>query len=372
MPFDARTARLVTVETRPRPYPVLIAPAALDQLGIELRKAARADRVAVLTDENVGPLYAGQAVGALAGAGFEPAVITVPAGEASKSLETLARVYDALADARIDRTSTLVALGGGVIGDLGGYAAASWLRGIAFVQCPTSLEADVDASVGGKTAVNHPAGKNLIGAFHQPLFVLIDTLTLATLGERDFRAALAESIKHAVIADAAFFDWHERHAAAILAREPEMLGPLIERNVGIKAAVVARDERETTGERALLNFGHTVGHAIESAIARYAEPWRHGECVAVGMVAAAELSVAAGRLERTSADRIVALLERFGLPTRAPLAGRRDELMALMAADKKVAAGRLRFVLADAIGRAALYADVNPAWIDAALDRCLV
>jgi len=363
--------RLVPVDVPPCSYSVIIGAGILTSIGLRLRETAKADRVAVLTDENVGPLYAEQAMAALREAHFEPSLITVPAGESSKSLKTLGNVYDALATARIDRTSTLVALGGGVVGDLGGFAAASWLRGIPFVQCPTTLEADVDASVGGKTAVNHASGKNLIGAFYQPVFVLIDTLTLATLSDRDYRAALAESIKHAVIREAGFFDWHEQHVETVLSREPAALAPLIERNVRIKAAIVARDERETSGLRALLNFGHTVGHAIETALARRGDPWRHGECVAVGMVAAVEMSVAAGKLERSAAERVIALLERFGLPTRAPLAGCESELMEVMTADKKVAAGKLRFVLADAIGQATLYGDIQPAWIEAGLSRCL-
>lgn len=371
MNTQAPHLRTVVVETQPRAYPVLIAPGGLELLGTELRKSAHADRVAIVTDERVGALYATRAADFLGQSGFEPAVITVPGGEPSKSLETLARVYDELAAARIDRTSTLVALGGGVVGDLGGFAAATWLRGIQFAQCPTTLEADVDASVGGKTAINHASGKNLIGAFYQPLFVLIDTQTLSTLSDRDYRAAMAESIKHAIIQDAALFDWHEQNAEAILSREPEIMSTLIERNVRIKAGVVARDERETTGLRALLNFGHTVGHAVESAMAKQGDPWRHGECVAVGMVAAAEMSVAAGRLDRPASDRIVRLIERFALPTHAPLLARRSELLKLMRADKKVAAGRLRFVLADAIGSAGLYGEIHTSWIEAGLDRCL-
>jgi len=212
-------------------------------------------------------------------------------GEPSKSLQMLARLYDELANAKVDRASPVIALGGGVVGDLTGFAAATWLRGVPFVQVPTSLEADVDSSVGGKTGVNHASGKNMIGAFYQPLFVLIDTATLSTLSRRDFVAGLAESVKHAVIRDAAFFDWHESNCDAILAHDADALGRLIERNVQIKAQIVSLDERETTGMRALLNFGHTVGHAIETVMARRGEPWRHGEAVAAGMVAACEVSV---------------------------------------------------------------------------------
>jgi 3-dehydroquinate synthase len=363
--------RIVPVDVQPHPYPAIIAPGGLAGLGAALRKRVKSPRAAVLTDENVRPLYAEQALAALRGAGFEPALITVPAGESSKSLERLAFVYDALAAAKIDRTSPLVTLGGGVIGDLGGFAAATWLRGIPFVQCPTTLEADVDASVGGKTAVNHPSGKNLIGAFYQPLFVLVDTLTLATLSDRDYRAGLAESIKHAVIQDAEFFDWHAQNVERILSRDPATLGALVEHNIRIKAAVVARDERETTGLRALLNFGHTVGHAIETAMARRGAPWRHGEAVAAGMVAAAEMSVVSGRLDRSAAEKIIDLIARFGLPITAPLKGHEAELMEVMTADKKVAAGKLRFVLADAIGHATLYDDIQPEWIEAGLRRCL-
>ncbi|HSW45903.1 MAG TPA: 3-dehydroquinate synthase, partial [Phycisphaerae bacterium] len=319
----------------------------------------------------VGPLYAEKAESSLRQAGFEPTVFTVPAGESSKSLETAARIYDALAAARIDRACPALSLGGGVVGDLAGFIAATWMRGIPFAQCSTTIEANVDASVGGKTAVNHTSGKNMIGAFYQPRFVLIDPDVLATLSERDFRAGLAESIKHAVIRDAAFFDWHERHADAMRQRRLEHLPELFERNVRIKAAIVAADEREVTGERALLNFGHTVGHAIETAMTRRGDPWRHGEAVAVGMVAAAEISVAAGRLDRASAERIVSIIERTGLPASAPLRDASDELRKLMALDKKVAAGELRLVLADTIGQAGLYGNIRQVWVDAGLERIL-
>lgn len=365
------SSRHVQVDVAPRAYPVIIAPAALADLGRRLREQVSSNRAVIVTDEHVGPLYADRATASLEQAGFTTARVTVTPGDATKSLEWAGRLYDALAEARIDRTSPVIALGGGMVGDLAGFAAATWMRGVPFVQCPTTLEADVDASVGGKTAVNHRSGKNMIGAFYQPLFVLIDTDTLATLSERDFRAGLAESIKHAVIRDAAFFEWHERSADTILSLDRETLGELIQHNVRIKAEIVALDERETSGVRALLNFGHTLGHAVEAAMMRQDDPWRHGEAVAVGMVAATEMSAAAGRLARADAERIVALIERVGLPTSAPLAGRRAELVDLMAADKKAAAGRLRFVLADAIGRATLYDDIHPDWINAALDRTL-
>jgi 3-dehydroquinate synthase len=361
--------RIVRVDVQPRGYNVFISDGGLTGLGAKLREVSKARLTAVITDENVKPLHAEMALASLRNANFEPILLTVPAGEGSKSLARLSELYDALADARIDRWSPLVALGGGVVGDLTGFLASTWVRGVPFVQCPTTLEADVDASVGGKTGINHRSGKNMIGAFYQPLFVLIDTRTLATLSERDFRAGLAESVKHAVIRDAAFFEWHEHNADGVLAQTPAALIELVERNVRIKAEVVSADERETTGLRALLNFGHTVGHAIETTTARRRDPWRHGECVAIGMVAACEISVLAGRLTRDTAERVVRLLERLHLPTRAPFTGQHAELIDLMQSDKKSAHGKVRFVLADGIGRAGLYDDVQPAWIEAALRR---
>ncbi|HSA25051.1 MAG TPA: 3-dehydroquinate synthase [Phycisphaerae bacterium] len=364
-------ARTVWVEVQPRRYPVIIHPGGLASLGAILAEHLKAPRAFLITDRNVGLLYADQAAAALREAGFEPTVFAVEPGESSKSLQTAGRIYDALAAAKIDRACPAVSLGGGVVGDLTGFVAATWLRGIPFAQCSTTVEANVDASVGGKTAVNHASGKNMIGAFYQPQFVLIDPDTLRTLSERDYRAGLAESIKHAVVRDADFFDWHERHADEIRTCQVDCLPELFERNVRVKAEIVAQDEREITGLRALLNFGHTVGHAIESAMARRGRPWRHGEAVAAGMVAAAEIAVAAGRLDRAAAERIVELIRRVGLPIAAPLADAHDELWRLIEADKKVSAGRLRFVLADAIGRARLYDDVQHPWIQAGIARAV-
>jgi len=363
--------RIVHVEVQPRPYPVVIGPGILAQVGPRLSQCVKGRRVVVITDTNVGPLYGQSVLESLRAAGFEARLLTLPAGEHTKSLETLVTVYDALAAANIDRTSPLVSLGGGVIGDLTGFAAATWVRGVPFVQCSTTIEADVDASVGGKTAVNHASGKNMIGSFYQPQFVLIDTATLATLSRRDYIAGLAESIKHAVIRDAEFFELHERNAAAILSGAPGILPVLLERNVQIKAAIVARDEREVSGARALLNFGHTVGHAVESLMSHSPQPWRHGEAVAVGMVAACEMAVTAGRLSRPDAERIVSLIELMGLPSTCSLAESREAIGKLMRADKKVAAGRARFVLPTRIGTAHLYDDIDPSWIEAGLNRVL-
>ncbi|MCL2330470.1 MAG: 3-dehydroquinate synthase, partial [Phycisphaerae bacterium] len=365
----ASATRVVTVDLDRHAYPVVIGPGVLAELGSRLAGRVKGRRAVVITDTNVGPLYGEAAMASLRGAGFEPTLATLPAGEPTKSLASCASLYDTLAAAKIDRTSPLVSLGGGVMGDLTGFVAATWLRGVPFVQCSTTIEADVDASVGGKTAVNHSSGKNMIGAFYQPEFVLMDTDTLKTLSDRDYVAGLAESIKHAVIRDAAFFELHECNIAAIRSRDSAILIPLLERNVQIKAEIVAKDERETTGLRALLNFGHTVGHAVESLMSHTERPWRHGEAVAVGMVAACEMSVAAGRLGREDAERIIAVIEQMGLPLRAPLAKSCDEIWQLMSADKKVAAGKLRFVLADAMGRATLYDDVESVWVEAGLDR---
>ena len=371
--------RIVQVELASRGYPVVIGSGVLAQLGARLAACVKGRRAVIITDQNVGPLYGQAALDSLRSAGFEAVVLTMPPGEKSKSLEAVAGIYDELADAKIDRVCPLVSLGGGVMGDLTGFAAATWLRGVPFVQCSTTIEADVDASVGGKTGVNHVSGKNMIGAFYQPQFVLMDTDTLATLTERDYLAGLAESIKHAVIRNAAFFDFHEQNVDAIRRRDPAILPALLERNVQIKADVVAADERETSGLRALLNFGHTVGHAIETLMSRVTTgkpsdppaPWRHGEAVATGMVAASEMSVVAGRLSREQCERIVFLIERMSLPISAPLASSRDALHQLMSGDKKVAAGKLRFVLANGIGAANLYDDIHPAWINAGLDRVL-
>lgn len=367
----AARERVVQVNVQPRAYPVFIGAGLLSALGPRLAERVKGRRSLVVTDNTVGPLHGGPVVTSLAEAGFKFQVVSLPAGEESKSLECVARLYDSMADFRMDRTCPVVALGGGVIGDLAGFAAATWMRGVPLVQCPTTLVSDVDASVGGKTGVNHRSGKNMIGSFHQPLFVLIDTAALKTLGERDFRAGISESIKHAVIRDAHFFAWHEQNVDHILAYDTEALGALVERNVRIKADIVSQDERETSGLRALLNFGHTVGHAIETLMTRSDDPWRHGECVAVGMVAAAEMSVVSGRLDRASAERIVNLIRRAGQPVTAPLAARRAEIDSLMHSDKKVAAERLRFVLVDRIGWAGLYDDIKSEWIEAGLNRVL-
>jgi 3-dehydroquinate synthase len=316
---------------------------------------------AIVTNDVVAPLYLSRVRLALRGARVTD--IVVPDGEQAKSWETLNRVFDALLEARCGRDTLIVALGGGVIGDLAGFAAAVYQRGVAFVQVPTTLLAQVDSSVGGKTAINHALGKNMIGAFHQPRAVISDVATLDTLPERELRSGLAEVIKHGLALDAAFVEWLEKNMEALLARQREPLIHAVRRSCELKARIVAEDERES-GARALLNFGHTFGHAIEAATGY--GTWLHGEAVAAGMVMAAELSALMGHLKKTEVSRVRALLQRAGLPVTGPALAP-EALLELMAVDKKAAKGRTRFVLLEAIGRAALRADVDDHEVRAAI-----
>ena len=312
-------------------------------------------RVAIVTNAVVAPLYLERVSRALAKAGAVTTQIIVEDGEQAKDWRTLERVFDALLAARCGRDTVLVALGGGVVGDLAGFAAAVYQRGIPFIQVPTTLLAQVDSSVGGKTAINHARGKNMVGAFHQPLAVISDTSTLDSLPARELRAGLAEVIKHALILDRAFADWLDENLPALLQREPQALAHAVRRSCELKAQVVAADERET-GVRAILNFGHTFGHAIEAGLG-YGE-WLHGEAVAAGMVMAAELSVRAKLLSQADATRVRSLLARAGLPVAGPeLAPER--MLELMQVDKKATAGRVRFVLLDAIGSAVIRGDIG-------------
>ncbi|MFH1417182.1 MAG: 3-dehydroquinate synthase [Planctomycetota bacterium] len=340
-----------------RAYPINIGSGLLAGAGACLRGRSSAQRVTVVTDSNVGPLYAEKLSTSLEQAGFQCHVLTVPAGDASKSAAQAAVLYDALAERRHSRTEPVVALGGGMVGDLAGFVAATWLRGVPFVQCPTTVEADVDASVGGKTAINHLAGKNLIGAFHQPLLVCIDTDCLRTLSRRDFVAGLAESVKHAVIRDAAFFAWHEDRSAAILAQDPITVRDLIRRNCENKAQVVVADEREEAEQgvgRAALNFGHTIGHAIE---AQFNYELRHGEAVALGMVAAMDLAVRLCGFPDAQRHRVEALLKSLELPIRSPHPLDLPDILARLGADKKVRDRTVRFILPTNLG--------SVRWLDA-------
>jgi len=335
-----------------RSYPIHIGTDLLGD-GARWRSAIRARHVLVVTNETVAPLYLARVQDGLAG--FEQAALILPDGEQYKTLAHAGHVFDRLAALGATRDATIIALGGGVIGDLAGFAAACWMRGIDFVQMPTTLLAMVDSSVGGKTGVNLPAGKNLVGAFHQPRAVVADTSTLSTLPPREYRAGLAEVVKYGAIGDAAFFVWLEANAGALIAREPVALAEAIAASCRHKAGVVARDEHEH-GERALLNFGHTFGHALETATGY--GTLLHGEAVAIGMLLAARLSSSLGRAPIEDAQRLSALLATFGLPTTPP-PGDPQQLVELMRLDKKNVAGTLRLILWRGIGAAEVVAGVD-------------
>ena len=336
-----------------RRYPIRIGAGLLDEGS--WRGALRGRHALVVTDDRVAPLYLARVERALGALTHDS--IVLPAGEASKTLEHTARVLDALAGLGASRDAAVIALGGGVVGDLAGFAAATWMRGVDFVQLPTTLLAMVDSSVGGKTGVNIAAGKNLVGAFHQPRAVFIDTATLATLPGREYAAGLAEVVKYGAIGDADFFAWLEANADALEARDGDALAEAIGFSCRYKAGVVARDEREQ-GERALLNFGHTFGHALEAE--RGYGDLLHGEAVAIGMVLAAKLSAALGRAPAEDADRLARLLSRFGLPVAPPRADA-DALLARMRLDKKNVSGRLRLILWRGIGKAEIVPDIDEA-----------
>ena len=333
----------VRIELGVRSYPILIGPGLLDSAEA-MDEAVAARDVLVVSNSIVAPLYLGRLTRALEGRRVAPLVL--PDGERFKTLDTVASVLDALVQRRMNRDACVAALGGGVIGDLAGFAAACYQRGVDFVQVPTTLLAQVDSSVGGKTGVNHPGGKNLIGAFHQPRAVVSDTDTLRTLPRRELSAGLAEVIKYGLVADIAFLEWIEANLDALLALDAAPLAHAIRRSCEIKAEIVAEDEREH-GRRALLNLGHTFGHAIETA-AGYGE-WLHGEAVGAGMLMAADLSRRLGWLDAAAVERVRAILRRAGLPLSAPPIGAAQALE-LMGMDKKVLAGRIRLVLMRRLG----------------------
>jgi len=339
-----------------RSYPILIGEQLLARADLILPHLAQ-KQVAIVTNTTVAPLYLDTLRLALEAQDVKVVPIVLPDGEAYKTAETLNQIYDALLSNRCERKTTLIALGGGVIGDLTGYAAATYLRGVPFIQVPTTLLAQVDSSVGGKTGINHPLGKNMIGAFYQPQLVLADTLTLNTLPDRELSAGLAEVIKYGLIGDLAFFAWLEHNMAALLARDPAALAYAIHRSCEDKAKVVAADEREG-GIRALLNLGHTFGHAIESGMG-YGN-WLHGEAVAAGTLLAADLSRRMGWLSATDVERTRQLFELAGLPVIAPDLGV-AKYLDLMGLDKKVEGGKIRFILLRAIGDGVVTADVPEA-----------
>lgn len=336
----------LTVELGDRSYPIYIGAGLLGRPEL-LAGHIGARQALVVTNETVAPLYLDRVRAALGEC--RHGVVVLPDGEEYKTMATLMQVFDALLGGRFDRGVTLIALGGGVIGDITGFAAACYQRGVPFIQIPTTLLAQVDSSVGGKTGVNHPLGKNMIGAFHQPRCVIADTEVLNTLNDRELRAGIAEVIKYGLICDREFFHWLEQNIDRLSARDPQALAFAIERSCRDKARIVAADEKEG-GVRALLNLGHTFGHAIETGLGYGA--WLHGEAVAAGMCAAADLSVRQGLLAPADAERVVALVARAGLPVRLPGDISTSRFLELMAVDKKVQAGKLRLILLEAIGAA--------------------
>lgn len=341
-------SRTVQVELGPRSYSIHIAPGLLPHLGELIPSGLHGRNSLLVTDATVAALYADRVAHALTGLKCPNGRAVVPAGEASKDGRWLFHLYDKAIEQGLDRKSFVVALGGGVVGDLAGYAAASYLRGLPYVQIPTTLLAMVDSAVGGKTGINLPQGKNLVGAFHQPATVICDLDVLRSLPRREFVSGLAEVIKYGVIQDPALFDYLERQAEAILAGESDVLAHLVARSCEIKAAVVGQDEREEGGLRATLNFGHTAGHAIE-AVSGYGH-YLHGEAIAIGMVYAARVSAELTGLPPRDVQRIARLCARFGLPTAVPECPWQPIRMA-MGVDKKSSGGKPRFVLAEAIGR---------------------
>ena len=356
----------LTVELGDRSYPIHIGHGLLSRVE-HVQPFLRHGRAAIVSNEIVAPLYLGRLSGTLNAAGIDTLPIVLPDGEAHKDWPTLNRIFDALMSARCERGTPLIALGGGVVGDMSGFAAACYQRGMPFIQIPTTLLSQVDSSVGGKTAINHPLGKNMIGAFYQPKLVLADTDTLNTLPDRELRSGIAEVIKYGLIRDPEFLTWLEKNLERLLGREPDALAYAIERSCRNKADVVAADEQEG-GVRAILNLGHTFGHAIETRMGY--GTWLHGEAIAAGTVIAAELSRRLGWLNNADVAKIVALFVRAGLPVRAPRIPI-DEFLEYMQHDKKVVGGRLRLVLLKQIGAAVISSDAPIEMVSAAIQTCM-
>lgn len=360
--------RTLTVNLRERSYPIHIGPGLLTSAWRANREHL-GKRVAIVTNEIVAPLFLSRLQGALEREGTSSVAIILPDGEEHKNWTSLNAIHDRLLAERCDRSTPIIALGGGVVGDVAGFAAATYQRGVPFIQVPTTLLAQVDSSVGGKTGINHPRGKNMIGAFWQPRMVIADTDTLITLPDRELSAGLAEVIKYGLIRDPEFLVWLEANLDKLMARDAAALTFAIERSCANKAEVVSGDELETAkeGGRALLNLGHTFGHAIETGLGY--GTWLHGEAVAAGTVMAAELSRRLDWLTGDDLARIRMLFERARLPIAGPLLGS-DKYLELMAHDKKVLAGRLRLVLLKKLGEAVTWADASPSEISAAIDAC--
>lgn len=359
----ARLIHTLNVDLGERSYPIYIGDGLLQDQQL-LASHIQASQVVLVSNETVSPLYLEQVRQALG----ERALVTdviLPDGESYKTLDTLGSIFDAVMAQNHNRTTTFIAVGGGVVGDITGFAAASYQRGVHFIQVPTTLLAQVDSSVGGKTAVNHPLGKNMIGAFYQPQAVIIDIATLKTLPEREYAAGLAEVVKYGLISDAVFYRWLQENLSALKAKDESVLAQAVRRSCEIKAEVVAQDEREG-GVRAILNLGHTFGHAIETA--QGYGTWLHGEAVSAGMVLALRLSAARGQISEEEVGQGVALLAACGLPTAPPESMRAADFLALMARDKKVIDGRLRLILLREIGAADIVDDVAEAELIQLLD----
>ncbi|MBW7473060.1 3-dehydroquinate synthase [Marinobacter sp. M216] len=358
----SRVLHELTVELGERSYPIIIGQGLLGSY--DLSSFVSGSQVMIVTNETVAPLYLDRAVGCFPGKQIDTVVL--PDGEKYKDWQTLNMIFDGLLESRHTRKTTLVALGGGVVGDMTGFAAACYQRGVHFIQMPTTLLSQVDSSVGGKTGINHPLGKNMVGAFHQPEAVLIDTDSLCTLPPREVSAGLAEVIKYGLIRDIRFLDWLEAEMDRLVALDASAIAEAIYRSCACKAEVVARDEREG-GLRAILNLGHTFGHAIET-YAGYGN-WLHGEAVGTGMIMAADLSVREGMISREQCDRAAALIRRAGLPELPPAGMTPGDFMELMSVDKKNVDGELRLVLLDGIGHAVVTGDAAADNLDATLAR---
>jgi 3-dehydroquinate synthase len=358
--------KTLQVELDDRSYPIHIGEDLLDNPDL-VKPHVHGNQVMLVTNETIAPLYLEKALHLFQG--YETATVILPDGEEYKTLDTLNQVFTALLEQHFNRRCTLVALGGGVIGDITGFAAASYQRGVNFIQVPTTLLAQVDSSVGGKTGVNHPLGKNMIGAFHQPQCVLADTKTLNTLDDRQLSAGIAEVIKYGLINDPEFFDWLEDNMSALLARKPEALAYAIERSCADKAAVVAADERET-GMRALLNLGHTFGHAIETGTG-YGN-WLHGEGVGCGMFMAATLSCHQGWLTSGQLQRIKTLIQKAGLPVLPPASMKVEQFLDIMAVDKKNVDKRIRLILMKDLGQSFISDDYDNALLQQTIHEMLI
>ena len=362
----AGTVEEVPVELGDRSYGILIGEGVLDRAGARLREIGLSGRICLVSTPPVFDLYGATVEKTFREAGFDVVVASIPDGEDSKSLGRAEALYDVALKAGLDRTSTFAALGGGVVGDLTGFIAATYMRGVSFVQIPTTLLSQVDSSVGGKVAVNHPLGKNMIGAFHQPRAVFIDTATLRTLPERDYLAGVAEIIRYGAALDERFFSFLEKNMERLVARDTEVLRRSIATSCSIKARIVAADERETSGLRSSLNYGHTFAHALE-AVTDYGV-YRHGEAVAIGMVYAARLASRLGICPDEAAQRIEDLIVSAGLPTS--MAGYRPaDIISAMAQDKKTEGGKLRFVLTEKVGSVNIYTDISNDILEEVLSR---